>query len=149
MAGAWARSARIHESRAGAFSAVLATSAAHSSSPSATICLTPPAADCIASAYDTDVLPEVGAIQRRLARRSTAASRIGPGIPVLACTGDPSSPLLCSAFVLQQVQKKKIWEELQPMLLTDNSRVAGFNGVPMLTGAGPVTAATLTAAHIS
>ena len=35
------------------------------------------------------------------------------------------------------------------MLLTDNSRVAGFNGVPMLTSAGPVTAATLTAARIS
>ena len=49
----------------------------------------------------------------------------------------------------QQVQKKKIWEELQPMLLTDNSRVAGCNGVPMLTTAGPVTAATLTAARIS
>ena len=49
----------------------------------------------------------------------------------------------------QQVQKKKIWEELQPMLLTDDSRVAGFNGVRMLTSAGPVTSATLTAAHIS
>ena len=50
---------------------------------------------------------------------------------------------------LRQVQKKKIWEELQPMLLTDHSGVAGFNGVPMLTSAGPVTSKTLTAAHIS
>ena len=35
------------------------------------------------------------------------------------------------------------------MLLTDSSRVAGFNGVPMLTSAGPVTSTTLNAARIS
>ena len=63
--------------------------------------------------------------------------------PVVSAVG------LTGAATHWQVQKKKIWEELQPMLLTDDSRVAGFNGVPMLTSAGPVTAGTLTAAHIS
>ena len=48
-----------------------------------------------------------------------------------------------------QVQKKKIWEELQPKLRIDDSKVAGFNGVPMLTTSGPVTAATLTGANIA
>ncbi len=47
------------------------------------------------------------------------------------------------------MQKKKIWEAVQPLLKTDGDRVAGFNGKVMLTSAGPVTAATLAGASIS
>lgn len=48
-----------------------------------------------------------------------------------------------------QLQKKKIWEAVQPLLKTDAQRVAGFQGATMLTSAGPVTAATLADANIS
>ena len=48
-----------------------------------------------------------------------------------------------------QVDKKKMWEEVQPLLRTDGGRVAGFAGRPMQTSAGPVTAATLSEASIS
>ncbi|GAB4822132.1 hypothetical protein N2152v2_009178 [Parachlorella kessleri] len=48
-----------------------------------------------------------------------------------------------------QLQKKKIWEAVQPLLKTDGERVAGFQGRPMLTSAGPVTASTLAGANIS
>ena len=47
------------------------------------------------------------------------------------------------------MQKKKIWEAVQPLLKTDGDCVAGFNGRVMLTSAGPVTAATLAGASIS
>lgn len=48
-----------------------------------------------------------------------------------------------------QLQKKKIWEAVQPLLKTDAQRVAGFQGRAMMTSAGPVTAATLAGANIS
>ena len=48
-----------------------------------------------------------------------------------------------------RVQKKKLWEEVQPELKTDGGRVAGFKGHAMTTSAGPVTAATLAGAGIS
>ncbi|KAI8464613.1 MAG: hypothetical protein J3K34DRAFT_474168 [Monoraphidium minutum] len=48
-----------------------------------------------------------------------------------------------------RVQKKKIWEGLQPDLKTGPDRVAGFKGAAMLTGAGAVTAPTLAGASIS
>ncbi len=48
-----------------------------------------------------------------------------------------------------QVQKKKIWEAVQPDLRTSAERVAGWRGAPMLTSAGPVTAATLADGNIS
>ena len=48
-----------------------------------------------------------------------------------------------------QVDKKKMWEEVQPLLRTDGARVAGFNGAPMMTSAGAVTAASLAEASIS
>lgn len=64
---------------------------------------------------------------------------------------------LCGAMsVLQpapaepnRVQKKKLWEVVQPDLKTDADRVAGFKGLQMLTSAGPVTASTLAGANIS
>eukprot|EP00877_Chromochloris_zofingiensis_P001845 jgi/Chrzof1/11661/Cz06g04060.t1 len=48
-----------------------------------------------------------------------------------------------------RVQKKKLWEVVQPDLKTDADRVAGFKGLQMLTSAGPVTASTLAGANIS
>eukprot|EP00887_Chlorella_sp_A99_P006267 scaffold3.g6267.t1 len=48
-----------------------------------------------------------------------------------------------------QVQKKKMWEAVQPLLRTRDDGVAAFDGTPMLTSAGPVTAATLTGATIA
>lgn len=48
-----------------------------------------------------------------------------------------------------QVDKKKMWEEVQPLLRTDGGRVAGFSGRPMMTSAGAVTAPSLADARIS
>jgi aminoacyl tRNA synthase complex-interacting multifunctional protein 1 len=47
-----------------------------------------------------------------------------------------------------QLQKKKTWEELQPLLVTDDACVATYKGVPMMTSAGAVKCATLTKANI-
>jgi aminoacyl tRNA synthase complex-interacting multifunctional protein 1 len=47
------------------------------------------------------------------------------------------------------VQKKKLWEEVQPDLKTDGSKMAGYKGAIMSTSAGPITAASLAAANIS
>ncbi|KAI7840228.1 hypothetical protein COHA_006010 [Chlorella ohadii] len=55
--------------------------------------------------------------------------------------GEPAKP--------NQVDKKKMWEEVQPLLRTDAGRVAGFDGQPMMTSAGAVTTATLEGARIS
>lgn len=55
--------------------------------------------------------------------------------------GEPAKP--------NQVDKKKMWEEVQPRLRTDDSRVAGYDGAPMMTSAGPVTAPSLAGASIS
>jgi hypothetical protein len=48
-----------------------------------------------------------------------------------------------------QVEKKKLWDQVQPLLRTNAERVAGFDGQPMLTTAGPVTVASLGEARIS
>ena len=48
-----------------------------------------------------------------------------------------------------QIQKKKVWEAVQPELATDAQRVAGFNGHAMRTSAGVVTAETLAGGSIS
>lgn len=55
---------------------------------------------------------------------------------------NPTAPLC-------QVDKKKMFEEVQPLLRTDGARVAGFNGQQMMTSAGPVTVASLAEARIS
>lgn len=47
------------------------------------------------------------------------------------------------------MQKKKLWEAVQPLLKTDGAKVATFKGRAMTTSAGPVTAATLTNASIA
>jgi len=46
------------------------------------------------------------------------------------------------------LQKKKVWEGVQPVLRTDSSRAANYKGAVMQTTEGPVTAASLTAATI-
>ena len=48
-----------------------------------------------------------------------------------------------------QVQKKKIWEAVQPDLRTDGDRRAGYKGMLMQTSAGSITSASLAAASIS
>jgi hypothetical protein len=48
-----------------------------------------------------------------------------------------------------RVQKKKLWEAVQPDLKTSTDKVAGYKGQAMMTSAGPVTAPTLAAANIS
>mmetsp|Transcript_4191 Transcript_4191/g.10097 ORF Transcript_4191/g.10097 Transcript_4191/m.10097 type:complete len:101 (-) Transcript_4191:845-1147(-) len=48
-----------------------------------------------------------------------------------------------------KVQKKKLWEGVQPDLKTDSEMVANFKGIPMLTSAGAVRAPTLAAANVS
>ena len=54
-----------------------------------------------------------------------------------------------SPRVAWQVDKKKMWEEVQPLLRTDGGRVAGFDGRTMMTSAGAVTAPSLADARIS
>lgn len=48
-----------------------------------------------------------------------------------------------------QVQKKKIWESVQPDLQTNADRQVVYKGTVMTTGAGPVTAHSLANAKIS
>lgn len=48
-----------------------------------------------------------------------------------------------------RVQKKKLWEAVQPDLKTSADKMAGFKGATMMTSAGPITAQTLAAANIS
>lgn len=54
--------------------------------------------------------------------------------------------LLCCAV---QVQKKKIWELVQPDLQTNSDRQVTYKGTVMNTGAGPVVASSLANAKIS
>lgn len=54
---------------------------------------------------------------------------------------DPEAP--------NKVQKKKIWEELQPTLKTGKDGIAGFLGSEMNTSAGEVRAPTLVDSRIS
>ena len=48
-----------------------------------------------------------------------------------------------------QVQKKKIWEAVQPDLRTNEDKQVIYKGTVMTTGAGPVTTQTLANASIS
>ncbi|KAK9664920.1 hypothetical protein RND81_14G077300 [Saponaria officinalis] len=48
-----------------------------------------------------------------------------------------------------QIQKKKVWELVQPHLKTDAGRVAMLDGHYMMTSAGPVVSTSLTNANIS
>ncbi|KAG1660174.1 hypothetical protein FOA52_005274 [Chlamydomonas sp. UWO 241] len=48
-----------------------------------------------------------------------------------------------------RVDKKKMWEALQPHLKTDRGKVAGFKGQPMMTSAGACVSDTLANGTIS
>ena len=54
-----------------------------------------------------------------------------------------------SILLILQVQKKKIWEGVQPHLKTNDQRQVVYKGTVMTTGAGPVIAPTLANANIS
>ncbi len=57
--------------------------------------------------------------------------------------------LQAAAEPANRIDKKKMWEALQPHLKTDASRVATFKGLAMMTGSGPVTADSLASGSIS
>lgn len=59
------------------------------------------------------------------------------------------APVQAAPAEANRVQKKKLWEAVQPDLKTSAERVAGYKRAPMMTSAGPVTAATLGGANIS
>ena len=46
-------------------------------------------------------------------------------------------------FAVNKVNKKKVWEAVQPDMGTTGDRVVAWSGLPMVTSAGPVTAKTL------
>jgi hypothetical protein len=48
-----------------------------------------------------------------------------------------------------RVQKKKLWEAVQPGLETSEDRTVTFEGVSMMSSAGPVKAPSLVAARVS
>jgi len=48
-----------------------------------------------------------------------------------------------------KIQKKKIWEELQPDLKTGDDKVATWQGHPMMTSAGAITADSIAGGGIS
>ena len=52
-------------------------------------------------------------------------------------------------WLMTQVQKKKIWEGVQPHLKTNDQRQVVYKGTVMTIGAGPVMAPTLANANIS
>jgi hypothetical protein len=54
-----------------------------------------------------------------------------------------------AAAEANRVQKKKLWEAVQPDLKTAADRTASYKGAVMMTTAGPVTAKSLAAANIS
>ena len=68
-----------------------------------------------------------------------------PGARIVVGEGEadePASP--------NQVQKKKIWEEVQPSFKTDGASVATFDGTPLQTAdGGKITCKSLTDANIS
>lgn len=59
------------------------------------------------------------------------------------------SSLITSEYCIFQVQKKKIWESVQPHLKTTEACVAVLDTLPMRTSAGEVTCKSLKNARIS
>ncbi|KAL6755159.1 hypothetical protein V8C86DRAFT_3014427 [Haematococcus lacustris] len=69
-----------------------------------------------------------------------------PGERVWFGEGNAEQP---PAVEANRLQKKKIWEAVQPLLRTNAQGVATFKGLPCLTATGPVVAASLVEAAIS
>ena len=63
--------------------------------------------------------------------------------------GEGSGVTQAAPLEPNRIDKKKIWEALQPLFKTDANRVAGFKDLQMLTSAGPVTADSLNDGNIS
>lgn len=61
----------------------------------------------------------------------------------------PTLLLVQMLTLAMQVQKKKIWEAVQPHLKTNEQKQVVYKGTVMTTGAGPVMAPTLANANIS
>merc|ERR1712178_249997 len=51
-------------------------------------------------------------------------------------------------WTANRVQKKKVWEELQPNLNTSNKCVVCYNNLDMLTSVGTVTVESLSGASV-
>lgn len=57
--------------------------------------------------------------------------------------------LSIAAVVMVQIQKKKIWEGIQPLLKTTEECAAIFQDKPMRVSTGIVTCATLKSGNVS
>eukprot|EP00878_Enallax_costatus_P027717 GHUV01029865.1.p2 GENE.GHUV01029865.1~~GHUV01029865.1.p2 ORF type:complete len:113 (+),score=41.29 GHUV01029865.1:550-888(+) len=68
-----------------------------------------------------------------------ADAAIGERVTVEGFSGEPDEQLN---------PKKKIFEQVQPDLATNADRVACYKGVPLMTSAGPVKAATVAGGSI-
>jgi aminoacyl tRNA synthase complex-interacting multifunctional protein 1 len=60
-----------------------------------------------------------------------------------------SSDACCVCCASPRVQKKKIWEAVQPDLRTSAAGAASWKDLPMLTSAGPVSVKRILNGHIS
>ncbi|DBA72976.1 TPA: hypothetical protein ACH3X2_009922 [Trebouxia sp. C0005] len=74
-------------------------------------------------------------------KESVTGERVAYGDDETATQPEPETP--------NKVQKKKIWEAVQPHLKTNEQKQVVYKGTVMTTGAGPVTAPTLANANIS
>ena len=89
------------------------------------------------------LFPEVRLQRRAPSLRARGAA--AHGFPVTHPPHPTPPHPTCGA----QVQKKKLWEAVQPLLRTDAERVARFQGEAMRASTGVVTCATLAGASIS
>lgn len=78
--------------------------------------------------------------------RPKACAPIRPRPRLRARARPPAQP---AAAAPNAVEKKKLWDAVQPLLRTDAARVASCGGLQLNTSAGPLTAATLTGARIA
>ena len=63
-----------------------------------------------------------------------SGAQVGERVTVAGYPGDPDEQLN---------PKKKVFEAVAPDLATNADRVACYRGVPLMTGGGPCTAATV------
>jgi methionyl-tRNA synthetase len=68
-----------------------------------------------------------------------AGAAIGERVTVEGYSGQPDEQLN---------PKKKIFEQIQPDLMTNDGLVACYKGVPLMTSAGPVKVASVAGASI-
>ena len=85
------------------------------------------------------------------ARPAPAAAPCGTSLPAgrQNLAAPAPTPLQPPPAEPNRIQKKKVWEAVQPKLRTGSDLIANYEGRQMLTSAGPVAAATLGGANIS